>query len=121
MPKRRLVTARTEVEEARWFEQNQERLLKLFEKAEKEGALRIGEKSVGITISKTTGFLKKPPSQKIMLRIPAGDVDRARQQAAGKGVGYQTYIKILLHEGLEREERHREGNMPAARSEHRRG
>lgn len=108
MPKKRLAEARTEAEEARWFEQNQSRLLRLFEKAEKEGALRIGGKSVGITISKRTGSLKKPPSQKVMLRIPTDDLDRARRHAAGKGVGYQTYIKILLHDGLEREERRRE-------------
>ena len=99
-----LAEARTEAEEARWFEQNQERLLKLFEKAEKEGSLRLGGKSVGITVSKRTETLRKPPSQKIMLRIPTEDVDRARRQAAGKGIGYQTYIKMLLREGLDRQE-----------------
>ena len=107
MGKSRLTDARTEGEEARWFEQNQDRLLRLFEKAEKEGSLRIGGKSVGITLSKRTESLKKSPSEKVMLRIPTGDLDRARRQAAGKGIGYQTYIKMILHEGLEREERRR--------------
>ena len=32
---------RTEAEEARWFEENQDRLLELFEQAGKDGALRI--------------------------------------------------------------------------------
>jgi predicted DNA binding CopG/RHH family protein len=40
-----------------------------------------------------------------MLRIPVDDLDRARRQPAGKGIGYQTYIKLLLREGLQREER----------------
>jgi predicted DNA binding CopG/RHH family protein len=40
-----------------------------------------------------------------MLRIPADDVDRARRQAADKGIGYQTYIKMLLRAGLDREEK----------------
>jgi hypothetical protein len=38
-----------------------------------------------------------------MLRIPVDDLDRARSQAARKGVRYQTYIKILLREGLDRQ------------------
>ena len=107
MPKKKLADAHTELEEARWFEVNQDRLLKLFEKAGKEGSLRIGGKSVGITLSKRTESLESPRSQKVMLRIPTGDLDRARRQAAHKGIGYQTYIKMLLHDGLEREERRR--------------
>ena len=105
MPEKKLSETRSEAEEARWFEENQERLLKLFEQAEKEGSLRVGGKSVGITFSKKTEALRKPPSQKVMLRIPLDDLDRARLQAARKGIGYQTYIKILLREGLDRQER----------------
>jgi len=104
MPRKKPINADTEREDARWFEENQDRLLKLFERAEKKGVLRIGSKSVGITLSRRTHSLKKPPSQKVMLRIPNSDLDRARRQAAGRGIGYQTYIKMLLHEGLEREE-----------------
>jgi predicted DNA binding CopG/RHH family protein len=103
MAKQKLSEIESEAAEARWFEENQDRLLKLFEQAEKEGALRVGGKSVGITLSKTARTVKKPPSQKVMLRIPAGDVERARLQAAVKGIGYQTYMKMLLHAGLERE------------------
>ena len=95
MPKKKLEETKTEAEEAHWFEENQDRLLKLFERAEREGALRVGGRSVGITLSKKTGTLRKPPSQKVMLRI---------HQASGKGIGYQTYIKMLLREGLDREE-----------------
>jgi predicted DNA binding CopG/RHH family protein len=107
MPRRKLQEAQAEAEEARWFERNQERLLKLFEQAEKEGALRVGGRSVGITLSKKAGALQKPPSQKVMLRIPTGDLERARRQAAGRGLGYQTYIKMLLREGLDRQEKTR--------------
>jgi predicted DNA binding CopG/RHH family protein len=82
-------------------------LLKLFEQAEKEGALRVGGKSVGITLSKKPESLQKPPTQKVMLRISTGDLDRARHQAASRGIGYQTYIKMLLREGLNRQERAR--------------
>jgi hypothetical protein len=104
MPKKKLAGTKTEADEARWFEENQDRLLELFEQAAKEGVLRVGGKSIGITLSKTTETVRKPRSQKVMLRIPSGDVDRARRQAADKGIGYQTYIKVLLRAGLDREE-----------------
>jgi len=107
MSKGRMAEARSEREEARWFEENQDRLLKLFEHAEKEGKLRIGGRSIGITVSKATGALAKPRSQKVMLRIPTGDLERARRLAESKGLGYQTYIKLLLRQGLDREERPR--------------
>lgn len=105
MPRKKLASARTEAQEGRWFEDNQDRILKLFEQAEKEGALRIGGKSIGITLSKRTEGLVKPRSQKVMLRVPTDDLERARRLAANKGIGYQTYIKLLLREGLDREER----------------
>jgi hypothetical protein len=105
MRKKKLSEMKTAAEEARWFEDNQDRLLKLFEKAGKEGALRVGGKSVGITLSTKTETVQRPPSQKVMLRIPTGDVDRARRLAADKGIGYQTYIKMLLRAGLDRDEK----------------
>jgi predicted DNA binding CopG/RHH family protein len=107
MPKKKLAVARPVPDEARWFEENQDQLLQLFEKAESQGSLRIGERSIGITVSKRRGALQKPRSQKVMLRIPADDLDRARQQAAHRGIGYQTYIKSLLHQALERQSKSR--------------
>jgi len=104
MAKKKLAETKTEAEEARWFEDNQDRLLALFQQAEKKGTLRIGGKSIGITLSKKVQTVQKPPSRKVMLRIPADDVDRARRQAADKGIGYQTYIKMLLRAGLEQAE-----------------
>jgi predicted DNA binding CopG/RHH family protein len=105
MPKKKLAETQTELEEARWFEQNQGRLLRMFEKAEKQGSLRIGGKSVGITLSKRTESLLKPRTQKVMLRIATEDLERARRQAAQRGIGYQTYIKSLLHQALDQQAR----------------
>jgi predicted DNA binding CopG/RHH family protein len=105
--RKKLADARTEADEARWFEENQDRLLKLFEQAQKEGTLRIGDKSIGITLSQRTETLAKPPSQKVMLRIPTDDLALARRLAASRGLRYQTYIKLLLREGLDREKKAR--------------
>jgi predicted DNA binding CopG/RHH family protein len=41
-------------------------------------------------------------SQPITLRIPKEDLETARRLAARKGLGYQTYIKMLLREALEK-------------------
>jgi hypothetical protein len=104
MAKRKLVHARTEAEEAAWFEQNQDHLLKLFDQAAKQGALRVGGKSIGISINKQTGALVRPRSQKVMLRMPVDDLERARRLAASKGIGYQTYIKMIVKQGLDQAE-----------------
>src|ERR1035437_6952744 len=104
MPKKGLASARSKAAEALWFEKNQDHLMKLFEKAGRKGALRIGGKGIGSPVAKSRGAIRKPPSQKVMLRIPADDLDRARRVAEPKGLPYQTYMKLLLREGLDREE-----------------
>jgi len=42
-------------------------------------------------------------TQSITIRMNAPDVAVARQLSKKKGLAYQTYIKMLLHEALERE------------------
>jgi predicted DNA binding CopG/RHH family protein len=38
----------------------------------------------------------------VTIRLPNEDIATARQLADDKGVGYQTYIKLLLHEALQK-------------------
>jgi predicted DNA binding CopG/RHH family protein len=38
----------------------------------------------------------------VTIRLANEDIAMARQLADGKGVGYQTYIKLLLHEALQK-------------------
>jgi predicted DNA binding CopG/RHH family protein len=49
--------------------------------------------------------LSRSASVQIALRLPAPDLAKAREIADRKGVGYQTLLKMLLHEGLRREAR----------------
>jgi predicted DNA binding CopG/RHH family protein len=49
--------------------------------------------------------LVKARSVQIALRLPAPDLAKARKIAERKGIGYQTLLKMLVHEGLERVER----------------
>jgi len=49
--------------------------------------------------------LNRSSSVQIALRLPAPDLAKAREIASRKGIGYQTLLKMLLHEGLRREAR----------------
>ena len=53
--------------------------------------------------------LSRAASVQIALRLPAPDLAKARPIAGRKGIGYQTLLslKILVHEGLQREARRR--------------
>jgi hypothetical protein len=47
----------------------------------------------------------KRKSTQIAIRLPEADIAQARKIAERKGVGYQTLLKMLVHEGLRREGR----------------
>jgi predicted DNA binding CopG/RHH family protein len=51
--------------------------------------------------------LNRAGSVQIALRLPAPDLAKAREIAGRKGIGYQTLLKMLVHEGLRREARRR--------------
>ena len=45
----------------------------------------------------------RPVMRAISIRLPAHDIALAQQLAGEKGMPYQTYIKQLLHDALNRE------------------
>jgi len=45
---------------------------------------------------------KQKKTQPITIRLSAADIQRAKQRAEAKGIGYQTLIRMLLHEALEK-------------------
>ena len=47
--------------------------------------------------------LYRPVTQPITIRLNAPDIAVARQLSKAKGMPYQTYIRKLLHQALERE------------------
>ena len=51
--------------------------------------------------------LNEKRSIQIAIRLPGADLAQAREIAHRKGVGYQTLLKMLVHEGLARESRRR--------------
>lgn len=66
------------------------------------GAARKGDAPRG---SRLVSQLNKAATIQIALRLPEPDVAKARELATRKGIGYQTLLKMLVHEGLRREAR----------------
>ena len=85
-------TFASEAEEAAWWKANEDGLLEDFEKATAEGRIGIG------TVAKRTAL----PSTTI--RLDPDDIAKARVQAAERGLRYQTYLKMIIHEALRKAE-----------------
>lgn len=83
---------KSEKEEADWWDAHPEVVTELFLKARKEGRIKRLPMVRGATKSVT-------------LRMPIADIETARDIAEKRGLPYQTYIKGLLHQALERERR----------------
>jgi predicted DNA binding CopG/RHH family protein len=92
----------TEVKEAEWWYKNRKKLDKDFEKAAQTGELRMLDRK-----TLRDRVLRSKASKVVSIRLPESDIELARVQAAQKGLPYQTYIKSLLHQALERQERTR--------------
>jgi hypothetical protein len=92
---------KTETEEADWLFNHQDYIADLFEKAAAAGTLGHG------TVARLARERSSQASPTITIRLPHDDLSRARAQAEAKGMRYQTYIKMLLHEALDKQDRPR--------------
>ncbi len=54
------------------------------------------------------GLFARPATRQISIRLGAVDLLTANRLAAAKGLPYQTYIKSLLHEALQKESKRME-------------
>jgi len=68
----------------------------------RQSAARTAEPRKGSALVNKLG---RASSVQIALRLPAPDLANAREIAERKGIGYQTFLKMLVHEGLRREAR----------------
>ena len=63
-------------------------------------------RSKGIRAGGSSAITKlNKKSTQIAIRLPEADIARARKIADRKGIGYQTLLKMFVHEGLLRETR----------------
>jgi predicted DNA binding CopG/RHH family protein len=51
--------------------------------------------------------MNQKSSVQIAIRLPQADLAQTRKLALRQGLGYQTLLKMLVHEGLAREARRR--------------
>lgn len=92
---------RNESEEADWWASDAGRDYVKRKSAEARA------KGVKIEGSALVANLNKTKSVQIAIRLPEADLARARKIAERKGIGYQTLLKMLVHESLAREARRR--------------
>lgn len=91
MAKRIIPDFKSEAEEAKWWFDHQDELLEDFKEAAANGTLGRG------TAARIGGL----PTTTI--RLDPVDIQMAREQAEKRGLKYQTYLKMLLHDALTRE------------------
>jgi predicted DNA binding CopG/RHH family protein len=83
----------TEAEEAAWWDTHRSEIeAEIRQRMKQKRPLALGNLLRG-----------EKASQPVTLRIATRDLETARRLAARKGVGYQTYIKMLLREALAEE------------------
>ena len=82
----------SEAAEARWHDRHKSALESALWRRMREGS--------ALTLRQATARRKLRP---VTIRLATEDIDIARELAAQKGIGYQTYIKLLLRESLQRE------------------
>ena len=81
----------SEAEEAKWWFDNQRELDRDFARALAEGRLQRRTEPRRAAVPTTT------------IRLDPTDIAVARKLAEKRGLKYQTYVKMLLHEALQRE------------------
>jgi len=79
---------RSEKQEAEWWDAHPQVATRLLRQALKQGAVQ-----------------RRPGQTRIVtMRIPIRDLEAAQQLAERKGLPYQSYIKMLLHQALQKEQ-----------------
>ena len=91
---------KTEAQEAEWWAKNQNLIANRFEQAKAAG--KLGKGTVARVARERASEGASPT---ITIRLAEDDLTRARTFAAEKGLRYQTYLKMLLHQALDSEEK----------------
>ncbi len=87
----------SEEQEARWWDEHRSQVEGNLSDALRSGRAQRGAAQKAVREARA--------SKNITIRMPLADLERARQLSAKKGMAYQTYVKMLLHEALDLEER----------------
>ena len=92
---------KSEAQEAEWWARHQDFIADRFEQAKAAG--KLGKGTVARLARQRAS--QTGPSPTITIRLAESDLARARTLASQRGLRYQTYVKMLLRQALDSEER----------------
>jgi predicted DNA binding CopG/RHH family protein len=87
----------SEAQEAAWWDEHQSAVEENLMAAMQDGTIQRGTAQRLVQEAQS--------SKNITIRMPLADPERAQRLSAKKGLGSATFMKQLLHEALEREDR----------------
>ena len=82
---------KNEAEEAAWWDSHPDEILAIFEQAVKDGTLGHGT------------LARRGATPQTTIRLDPADIELAKTQAQQRGLRYQTYLKMIIHQALTRE------------------
>ncbi len=82
---------KNEKEEAEWYDTHQDELLAQFRQAAKEGTLGRGT------------LARRAQTAATSIRLNTADIELAKALAGKRGLPYQTYLKMIIHQHLVQE------------------
>jgi hypothetical protein len=97
--KPRVPKFRSESEEAEWWDRHRAETARWMEDAVAAGQTT----TLSAVLERARRRSSVTPA--VSIRMDPDDIARARSLAAKKGLRYETFLKMLLHEALQRKER----------------
>jgi predicted DNA binding CopG/RHH family protein len=84
----RIPKFKTEKQEADWLYAHRRGI---------ESEMRKEKRSKTLTVAQ---IVEREQTKPISIRLSVADIERAKEQAKTKGIGYQTLIRMLIRDGL---------------------
>jgi predicted DNA binding CopG/RHH family protein len=114
MPKKEFPVFASEADEAQWWDEHQDDYEDYFDPVTPEQAEQIRRELANVKRTPPEKLAElearvKAKTEQIAIRVPLVDLEQARALAARRGIGYQTFLKMLIREGLDREARRAAG------------
>lgn len=79
---------KSEAEEAAWWDSHSDETLAVFEEAAKDGTLGRGT------------LARRSQTAATSIRLDTADIELAKRLALARGLRYQTYLKMIIHQHL---------------------
>lgn len=91
--RKRVPAFKSEAEEAKWWSEHRDEFEDYMNPVVEDGT----------PLHVQLGLTPKSKTKTVALRLSVQDIERAKLLAAKKGIGYQTLLKMIIHEGLQAE------------------